>query len=313
LRRALRRFVEARLEVLHLGPGLVHHSRAAPLAGPRALSTPPTFAGRVPVSVFATPEIAGNFAADEVLMRLDRARRARGLMTLGCPGGRSLRTTYAALARLAAVRRLDLRDLHILMMDEYIERDGEAFRLCPADAHYSCRRFGDVEIRQALSAGLAPQLRIPIEHLHVPDPNAPDDYEALIEHLGGVDVFLLASGQTDGHVAFNPQGSTLAQRTRVIELAQATRRDNLGTFPDFRNLSEVPRYGVSVGPGTIASHSRSALMMLLGAAKGTALQRVTSTSTYDPDWPASVVVECADAQIVTDDAAVAGMVRRPQG
>jgi glucosamine-6-phosphate deaminase len=275
------------------------------------LNTSRTFAGRIPVSVFATPEIAGNFAADEVLMRLERARRTRGLMTLGCPGGRSLRTTYAALARLAAVRRFDLRTLHILMMDEYIQRDGEAFRLCPADAHYSCRRFGDVEIRQAFNAGLASQLRVPLENLHVPDPNAPDDYEVLIERLGGVDVFLLASGQTDGHVAFNPQGCALGERTRVIELTQATRRDNLGTFADFRNLAEVPRYGVSVGPGTIAHHSRSALMMLLGAAKGPALQRVTSTPTYDPGWPASVVVECADAQIVTDEAAVAGMARRP--
>lgn len=244
-------------------------------------------------------------------MRLERARRTRGLMTLGCPGGRSLRTTYAAFARLAAVRRLDLSTLHILMMDEYIERDGDAFRLCPADAHYSCRRFGDVEIRQAFNAGLAPELRIPPANLHVPDPNAPDRYEALLERLGGVDVFLLASGQTDGHVAFNPQGCARDARTRVIELTQATRRDNLGTFPGFRNLAEVPRYGVSVGPGTIAHHSRSALMLLLGAAKGVALQRVTSTPTYDPDWPASVVVECADAQIVTDDAAVAGMAGGP--
>jgi glucosamine-6-phosphate deaminase len=264
-------------------------------------------AGRVPVSVFATPEIAGSFAADEILMRLEHARRTRARMTLGCPGGRSLRTTYAALARLAAVRRLDLSTLHILMMDEYVELDGEAYRLCPADAHYSCRRFGDVEIRQALNAGLAAPLRVPAENLHVPDPNAPADYEALIGRLGGVDVFLLASGQTDGHVAFNPQGCALDARTRVIELTQATRRDNLGTFPDFRNLAEVPRYGVSVGPGTIAHHSRAALMMLLGAAKGVALQRVTSTPTYDPDWPASVVVECADAQIVADDAAVSGM------
>ena len=245
-------------------------------------------------------------------MRLERARRTRGLMTLGCPGGRSLRTTYAALARLAAVRRFDLRTLHILMMDEYIERDGEAFRLCPADAHYSCRRFGDLEIRQAFNAGLAASLQVPPENLHVPDPNAPPDYEALIERLGGVDVFLLASGQTDGHVAFNPRGCALDERTRVIELTQATRRDNLDTFPDFRDLAEVPRYGVSVGPGTIAHRSRSVLMMLLGAAKGLALHRVTSTPTYDPDWPASVVVECADAQIVTDEAAVAGMARRPQ-
>ena len=225
-------------------------------------------------------------------------------MTLGCPGGRSLRTTYAALARLAAVRNADLSCLHIVMMDEYIEAKGERWTLCPADAHYSCRRFGDIEIRQVFNAGIDTASHVPAANVHVPDPNAPEEYEALIERLGGIDVFLLASGQTDGHVAFNGQGCTLHERTRVIELTDATRRDNLGTFPGFRSLSEVPRYGVSVGPGSIARHSRAALLMLLGAGKATALRRVTSTPAYDPDWPASVVLECADAQIVTDDAAV---------
>ena len=264
-------------------------------------------AGRVPVSVFATAEIAGHFAADEVLMRLERARRERGHMTLGCPGGRSLRTTYAALARLVAVRGVDLSSLHILMMDEYIEADGERWRLCDADAHYSCRRFGEIEIRRALNAGVDARLQVPPQNLHVPNPNAPHDYESLIERLGGIDVFLLASGQTDGHVAFNPSGCAIDERTRIVELTDDTRRDNLGTFPLFRGLSEVPRYGVSIGPGTIAQHSRAALLMLLGAAKATALRRVTSTRSYQADWPATVVQECADAQIVTDDAAVRAM------
>ena len=264
-------------------------------------------ASRVSVRVFATPEFAGRFAADEVLMRLEHARRARGRMTLGCPSGRSLRTTYAALAQLAAVRNVDLTGLHIVMMDEYIERHGDRWALCPADAHYSCHRFGDVEIRQVLNAGIAVDTRIPAENVHVPDPNAPAAYESLIERLGGIDVFLLASGQTDGHVAFNPLGSALHERTRVIELSDDTRRDNLGTFPRFGELSQVPRYGVSVGPGTIAHHSRSGLLMLLGAAKATALRRVVSAPGYDPDWPATVVLECADAQIVADDAAARTM------
>jgi glucosamine-6-phosphate deaminase len=47
--------------------------------------------------------------------------------------------------------------------------------------------------------------------------------------------------------------------------------------------------------------------MLLGAAKATALRRVVSAPGYDPDWPATVVLECADAQIVADDAAARTM------
>ena len=197
-----------------------------------------TSASGIPVNVFASPDVAGSYAADEVLMRLELGRHTRGHMTLGCPGGRSLRTTYAALARLAAVRSTDLRDLHILMMDEYVLRDGSRWALCPADAHYSCLRFGEVEIRQVLNAGLPAGSHIPARNVHVPDPNAPDTYEALIERLGGIDLFLLASGATDGHVAFNPRGCAADARTRVVELSDDTRRDNLGTFPQFGEISQ---------------------------------------------------------------------------
>jgi glucosamine-6-phosphate deaminase len=269
------------------------------------LNTSITSASGIPVNVFATPEVAGNYAADEVLMRLELGRRTRGHMTLGCPGGRSLRTTYAALARLAAVRGTDLRHLHILMMDEYVQRDGSRWTLCPADAHYSCLRFGEVEIRRVLNAGLPAGSHIPARNVHVPDPNSPQAYETLIERLGGIDLFLLASGATDGHVAFNPRGCAADARTRVVELSDDTRRDNLGTFPQFGEISQVPRYGVSVGPGTIAHHSRSALMMLLGAAKATALRRIVTATGFDVDWPATVVIACADAQVVADTAAAA--------
>ena len=264
-------------------------------------------ASNIPVCVLATAEAAGEVAADAVMTRLQRGFRERGHMTLGCPGGRSLRTTYAALARMAADRGADLRSLHLVMMDEYVEARGKGWVTCPADAHYSCRRFGEVEIRAVLNAGIPPQAQIPAANLHVPDPNAPQDYERLIEQLGGIDVFLLASGQSDGHVAFNPRGCALNERTRVITLAHDTRRDNMGTFPKFRSLDEVPRHGVSVGPGTIARHSRSAILMLLGAGKGTALRRLAAAAEYDPDWPASVVLACADARIIADDAAVRAM------
>ena len=169
------------------------------------------------------------------------------------------------------------------MMDEYVEARGERWALCSPDAHYSCLRFGDVEIRQRFqrqSAGCVARARA--NNLHVPDPNAPLGYESLIEHLGGIDVFLLASGASDGHVAFNPQGCALGERTRVVELAEATRRDNLGTFPQFRDLSEVPRFGVSVGPATIAAHSRAAILVLLGDGKADAMRRVTAPRPLRP-------------------------------
>ena len=274
-----------------------------PTQGATALAS----ASNIPVHVFATAEAAGVYAARETAVRLVDAHRERGVMTLGCPGGRSARTTYAALARWAQENASDLRPLHLLMMDEYVHEAGGQWHCCPEEAHYSCLGFGEREIRSVLNDALPEARRVPRAQLHVPAPDRPADYDALIERLGGVDVFLLASGDSDGHVAFNPRGTPLHAPARVIELTDALRRDNLGTFPQFGSLAEVPRCGVSVGTGTIQRHSRAAILLLLGAGKGEALRRLCALHTYDDQWPASVVLACRDAQIVTDAAAVAAM------
>jgi len=243
----------------------------------------------------------GRVAAELVCAGLAPAARAGRAYLLGCPAGRSPRTTYATLAERAAADGLDLSRLHLIMMDEFVEAAGGGWRLCPEDAHYSCRGFGEREIRRRLNAGRAPKRQVPRENLHWPAPRDPEAYEGLIQALGGVDLFLLASGASDGHVAFNPPGTPLEARTRVVRLAETTRADNLATFPAFADLDSVPAWGVTISPGSIMRLSRSALLLLPGAGKARALRRVVDG--YDPDWPASVIHLCRDAAILTDMAA----------
>lgn len=253
--------------------------------------------------IFPTDDALGLHASTWILQRLLRAQERFGHMVLGCPSGRSPRSTYAALAQSAAKRGIDLSRLHIVMMDEFVAPDGKGWALCPADAHFSCARFGEVEIRRQLNDVLPVEHQVPLENLHVPDPNNPAEYESLIDRLGGIDVFILASGASDGHVAFNPPGSTADLLTRVVRLAETTRQDNLATFPDFSCLEAVPYWGVTVGPGTIARASRSAIMILSGPAKAHAYRRITSSQAYESDWPATVINLCADAAIFSDSAA----------
>jgi glucosamine-6-phosphate deaminase len=214
-------------------------------------------------------------------------------------------STWRALAERFARPPVNGARLHLVMMDEYIARDGDTWRACPSDAHYSCTRYGEAEILKPLNAPLA--VPIPRDHLHVPDAAEPDRYETMLQSLGGIDAFILASGTSDGHVAFNPPGTLLENGTRRVMLADSTRRDNMRTFPDFRTLDEVPHYGVSVGPMTIARHSRSVLLILIGAEKGEALRRILATTSYDPMWPSTVVHACRDAEILADRAAFAAM------
>ena len=198
----------------------------------------------VPVLVFRDPDALGEALAREILEEAEKARREGRTCLLGCPAGRSLRSTYCALAALAAAQGADLSQLAFAMMDEYLVAAPEGHQLCPAEAHYSCRGYGRREILERINDGLPPDRRIPQENLWFPEPDDPMAYEERLRAAGGVDLFLVATGTSDGHVAFNPVGTTLAERTRVIRLSTATRHDNLETFPGLRESGS--RYRSSV-------------------------------------------------------------------
>jgi glucosamine-6-phosphate deaminase len=246
---------------------------------------------------------AGEVAAEAIAAALATAARDGRRAVLGGPAGRTPRTAYAALGRLARERALDLSRLELVMMDEYVVKTEPGYAYCPADAPYSCRRFAERELRAVLNEGLPAERQLPESQVHFPAPADPGAYEEKIAKLGGVDLFLLAAGASDGHVAFNPPSSQLTSRTRVVELAESTRRDNLATFPTFRGLDEVPRFGLTVGLGTIRAHSRGVLLLLLGEGKRHALARTRALAGFDPAWPASFVRLCRNPRIVADSAA----------
>lgn len=242
-------------------------------------------------TVFTDPNALGAALADRIAAELVTARAAGRSYVLGCPSGRSPASTYAALAD----RRPPVDHLVIVMMDEYVQ-DGHTI---DPELPHSCRRYA----RETIT-GL---LGIPDEQLWLPDPADPAAYEDDIAALGGVDLFLLASGATDGHIAFNPPESPSDSTTRVVELAESTRRDNMSTFPTLRSLDDVPRYGVTVGIDTFRRHSRSAVMIAHGAQKAATVAQLIDAEKYDPTWPASVITECAHGELWIDETALQGL------
>ncbi len=253
------------------------------------------------ICIFDTPEQLGLAVANDIAERIAAAKGRRFL--LGCPGGRSPQPVYAALARLVAERGLDLSGLTIVMMDDYVIETDSGFAHVDAKAHFSCRRFAWADIQAVLNRGLDAARRIPHTNVWFPDPGAPQDYDGRIAAAGGVDYFLLASGASDGHIAFNPAGSEAGSLTRVVRLAEETRRDNMQTFPDFTALDEVPRFGVTVGIDTIRAQSRAVGMVVWGEGKHEAFRRLSLANAYDPAWPASICAVCADATLFADRSA----------
>ena len=188
---------------------------------------------------------------------------------LGCPGGRSLLTTYRHLPALPGTT--------IVMMDEYLP-------VPPTTAHYSCAGFAERELPS-------------VGEVWLPDPNDPPRYDDRIAAAGGIDIFLLASGASDGHVAMLGPGSPRDGRTSVVPLAESTRRDNLATFPEFESLGEVPTQGISVGLATIAD-ARTLRLVVHGDDKRAAIERLLSYDRFEPEWPASIVHDHDHAEIL---------------
>jgi glucosamine-6-phosphate deaminase len=185
------------------------------------------------------------------------------------------------------------------MMDEYLVPIDGRYAYAPPWHPWSCHHYASVEIADRLNAALPQAHRIREGSLWFPDPADPEGYEARIEGAGGIDLFLLASGATDGHVGFNPPGSPRDSRTRIVPLSDETRRDNLMTFPSFGTLEAVPHHGVTVGIETIAS-SKAAVMIVWGPGKRLTLARMREAERYDTEWPATVIHECAIREILAD-------------
>ncbi|MFI6679910.1 6-phosphogluconolactonase [Kribbella sp. NPDC050470] len=253
------------------------------------------------VTVFPTPTELGLALAERIADGIDAARGAGRPYVLGCPGGRSPVSTYTALAALVRSRGSDLSGLVIAMMDEYVEPSGQGFAYIAPALPHSCRRFAREWIVEPLSAAAGPGRGIRPEHVWVPDPQDPEDYDRRLEAAGGVDLFILASGASDGHIAFNAAGSDRHSRSRVAQLTEPLRRDNLATFPTLASLDQVPSYGVTVGIETIARHSRSAVLVAHGNDKRTAVARLRAARRYDAQWPATIVHECPDPALFVDE------------
>jgi glucosamine-6-phosphate deaminase len=258
------------------------------------------------LQIFQSPSEIGAWLSARLLSEMADARAGGRRYVLGCPTGRTPRPIYEAIATRLAASPQDLSHVVLAMMDEYLVQHGQRLDYAPPDQPWSCHHFTQHEITGRWNAALPDKYRLPDESVWFPDPQSPEAYDARIAKIGGIDFFILASGATDGHVAFNPPGSRRDTRTRIIALSEQTRRDNLQTFPAFGSIGAVPKHGVSVGIATI-TEARAAVMVLTGASKQESLSRILKTERYDPQWPATLIHEFPSAEILADREAAAAL------
>jgi len=240
------------------------------------------------IKVFLNDDLLAKHLALRILNQLKRKKR----LVLGCPGGRSLKKTYFYIGRLSTKLNISLNNLTIVMMDEYVDKKKGKYFLVNPKSHYSCVRFSQQVIKRLFNYQKNKKNEFKKENILFPPIDFPNAYDKKIIKIGGIDVFLLASGSSDGHVAFNNVNSKLNQGTHIEKLSKKTREDNMKTFPQFKKLSDVPKYGLTVGLKTIYSLSKQGILVLAGKEKRTAFHKIHSLKKFDREWPASIIYKC---------------------
>lgn len=110
------------------------------------------------------------------------------------------------------------------------------------------------------------------------------EYDASIREAGGVDFQVLGIG-SDGHIAFNEPGDSLASRTHVVYLHDQTRRDNARFFDG--DIDQVPTSAMTQGLGTILE-ARKIILFAQGKGKARAIREMVEGG-ISSRWPASVL------------------------
>src|SRR5689334_22884887 len=227
---------------------------------------------------------AGTLVADAIEQLLGTKPDA----ALGLATGSSPLVVYDELARRVQAGTMTLQRARGFLLDEYVG--------LPNGHEQSYR---SVILRDLVN-------RVDLDPARVlgPDGTATDlvgecaAYEEAIRSAGGVDLQLLGVG-TDGHVAFNEPGSSLASRTRIKTLTRQTRIDNARFFGG--DVDSVPTHCLTQGLATIME-ARHVILVATGGGKAEAVHHLVE-GPVSAMWPATILQHHPHVTALLDDAA----------
>ena len=216
--------------------------------------------------------------------------RAKPDAVLLLPTGTTPLGMYGRLAQLHAEEGLSFVRATFFNLDEYLGLAPDH----PASYHV----YMEETFYELVDADPA--------RVHVPDGSAPDPeaecerYEAAIREAGGVDLAVLGIGR-NGHIGFNEPGASFGSRTRVVRLAESTRRVNAADFEGNR----APERAITVGMATIFE-AREVLLLASGANKAGAVAAAVEGEISE-SVPASILRRHPNATFLLDAEAASSL------
>lgn len=234
--------------------------------------------------IIAAPDELARLAAGAI----ERLVLARPTAVLGLATGSSPLATYDELVRRHEESGLSFAKAKAFLLDEYVG--------LPVDHPERYRNVIDREFVGRVD--FAPSAVRGPDGLASDLPASCAEYDDAITAAGGVDLQILGIG-TDGHVAFNEPGSSLASRTRIKTLTEQTRADNARFFGG--DVDQVPQHCLTQGLGTIM---RAAHVMLIatGRAKADAVHQLVE-GPVSAMWPGTILQHHPHVTVLVDNAA----------
>jgi len=165
---------------------------------------------------------------------------------LGLATGRTMLGIYEKILEINQNEKIDFSNVKTFNLDEYCGLASDD----PQSYHYYMHHnlFNHINIKK--------------ENVHVPNgasENLNDEiknYEMRIKECGGIDLQLLGIG-LNGHIGFNEPGTAFDSRTHIVELHEATRKQNQQFFNGEDN---VPKYAITMGIGSILEAKKIVLV-----------------------------------------------------
>ena len=215
------------------------------------------------------------FAVKAVQKQIDS--KSDSVLALAC--GETMKPLWAKLVELCDKGELIFQNARILCVTE----------LCGVEEAKSCRH--------ALITGLTEKTDIKHENCFFPDPDDPEDYDRLIEDLGGIDLAVLGIGE-DCHIGYNEPGTLFESRTHVQKLTDRTKRQLLK-----RGFTEadMPETAVTMGIKSLTD-AREILLLATGEDKSAAVYQMLYAKTT-PYIPAAFLQIPLEVTVLLDEAA----------
>ena len=215
---------------------------------------------KLPVTVYPNRSVASVEVARRIAAIITAKQHRGEAAVLGLATGDTPLNVYQELVRMHKEEDLSFSNVVTFNLDEY-------YPMQP-DARQSYVAF--------MNEQLFNHINIDRANIHIPDGTLAQkdisafclDYERKIEALGGLDLQVLGIGRT-GHIGFNEPGSAPNSGTRLVTLADLTRRD---ASREFGAKENVPAKAITMGVGTIFK-AREIILMAWSKTKASIIKK----------------------------------------